>query len=87
MTHRILAVALAAALTGCPDLPPVTGCQPQAQTFITDSPHVCSASQRWHRAGSLTCAEVGGACTVVGGRAYCAPVVDAGAADAAEGGL
>ena len=90
----VVVVALAVALplgvvvTGCPRMPPVSGCSPMAQTCINDSPHVCSASQRWHRAGALTCAEVGGSCAVVGGRAYCAaPVVDAGAADAADGGL
>ena len=69
---RLARVLLLVALAGCPRLPPVSGCQPQAQTCIDDSPHVCSASQRWHRAGSLTCAEVGGSCAVVGGRAYCA---------------
>lgn len=81
----VVVVALAVALplgvvvTGCPRMPPVSGCSPMAQTCINDSPHVCSASQRWHRAGALTCAEVGGSCAVVGGRAYCAaPVVDAG---------
>jgi hypothetical protein len=63
---------LALALTGCPRLPPVAGCQPEAQTCISDSPHVCSASQRWQRAGDLACAAVGGVCSVVGGRAYCA---------------
>lgn len=79
---------LGVALAGCPRMPPVSGCQPQAQTCINDSPHVCSASQRWHRAGSLTCSQVGGSCAVVGGRAFCAaPVVDAGAADAADGDL
>lgn len=90
----VVVVALAVALplgvvvAGCPRMPPVSGCSPMAQTCINDSPHVCSASQRWHRAGALTCAEVGGSCAVVGGRAYCAaPVVDAGAADAADGGL
>ena len=75
-------IILALLLTGCPRMPPVSGCSPMAQTCIDDAPHVCSASQRWHRAGSLTCAEVGGSCAVVGGRAYCAaPVVDAGAAE------
>lgn len=72
-------VPVGAALTGCPRNPPVSGCQPEAQTCISDSPHVCSASQRWHRAGSLTCGEISGVCTVLGGRAYCAPLpVDAG---------
>lgn len=83
-----VALPLGVVVAGCPRMPPVSGCSPMAQTCIADSPHVCSASQRWHRAGALTCAEVGGSCAVVGGRAYCAaPVVDAGAADAADGGL
>jgi hypothetical protein len=49
--------------------------------------HVCSASQRWHVAGDRTCSSIGGQCTVLGGRAYCAPVADAGSPDASEGGL
>ena len=65
-------VPLGVALCGCPRMPPVSGCSPMAQTCINDSPHVCSASQRWHRAGALTCSQVGGSCAVVGGRAYCA---------------
>lgn len=83
----IIAAILAGALcVGCPRNPPVSGCQPEAQTCINDRPHVCSASQRWHVAGDRTCAQVGGVCTVLGGRAYCGPVADAGAADASEGG-
>ena len=78
---------LGVALCGCPRLPPVSGCQPEAQTCLDDAPHVCSASQRWHRAGDLSCAAVSGQCMVMGGRAYCAPVADAGAPDASEGGL
>jgi hypothetical protein len=70
---------LGVALSGCPRNPPVSGCQPEAQTCIADAPHVCSASQRWHRAGDLTCAQVGGVCTVLGGRAFCADAADAGA--------
>jgi hypothetical protein len=88
LAAALLAAIVGAAITGCPDIPPVTGCQPQAQACIADAPHVCSASQRWHRAGSLTCAQVGGVCTVLGGRAYCAPpAVDAGSPDASDGGL
>jgi len=77
---------LGVALYGCPRNPPVSGCQPEAQTCINDRPHVCSASQRWHVAGDRTCSSIGGVCTVLGGRAYCGPVADAGAADASEGG-
>ncbi len=81
----IIAAILAGALcVGCPRNPPVSGCQPEAQTCINDRPHVCSASQRWHAAGDRTCAQVGGVCTVLGGRAHCAPVADAGAADGGE---
>ena len=84
----IIAAILAGALcVGCPRNPPVSGCQPEAQTCIRDRPHVCSASQRWHAAGNLQCSAVGGVCTVLGGRAYCAPVADAGSPDASEGGL
>ena len=75
-----VALPLGVVVAGCPRMPPVSGCSPMAQTCIADSPHVCSASQRWHRAGALRCAQVGGSCAVVGGRAYCAaPVVDGGA--------
>lgn len=70
---------LGVGLYGCPRNPPVSGCQPEAQTCIHDRPHVCSASQRWHVAGDRSCASIGGVCTVLGGRAYCGPVADAGA--------
>ena len=84
----IIGLILAGALcVGCPRNPPVSGCQPEAQTCINDRPHVCSASQRWHVAGDRTCAQVGGVCTVLGGRAYCGPVADAGSPNASEGGL
>ena len=87
LTCLIAAILAGALLAGCPRNPPVSGCQPEAQTCINDRPHVCSASQRWHVAGDRTCAQVGGVCTVLGGRAYCAPVADAGSPDASEGGL
>ena len=86
LTCLIAAILAGALCVGCPRNPPVSGCQPEAQTCINDRPHVCSASQRWHVAGDRTCAQVGGVCTVLGGRAHCAPVADAGAADASEGG-
>ena len=86
LTCLIAAILAGALCVGCPRNPPVSGCQPEAQTCINDRPHVCSASQRWHVAGDRTCAQVGGVCTVLGGRAHCAPVADAGTADAAEGG-
>jgi len=84
LTCLIAAILAGALLAGCPRNPPVSGCQPEAQTCIRDRPHVCSASQRWHAAGNLQCSAVGGVCTVLGGRAYCAPVADAGAADGGE---
>ena len=87
LTCLIAAILAGALCVGCPRNPPVSGCQPEAQTCINDRPHVCSASQRWHVAGDRTCAQVGGVCTVLGGRAYCAPVADAGSPDASEGGL
>jgi len=86
LTCIIAAILAGALLAGCPRNPPVSGCQPEAQTCIRDRPHVCSASQRWHVAGDRSCASIGGQCTVLGGRAYCGPVADAGAADASEGG-
>ena len=86
LTCLIAAILAGALCVGCPRNPPVSGCQPEAQTCINDRPHVCSASQRWHVAGDLSCSAVGGVCTVLGGRAHCAPVADAGAADASEGG-
>lgn len=87
LTCLIAAILAGALLAGCPRNPPVSGCQPEAQTCIGDRPSVCSASQRWHAAGNLQCSAVGGVCTVLGGRAYCAPVADAGSPDASEGGL
>lgn len=87
LTCLIAAILAGALCVGCPRNPPVSGCQPEAQTCINDRPHVCSASQRWHVAGDRTCSSIGGQCTVLGGRAHCAPVADAGSPDASEGGL
>ena len=56
---------LGIALTGCPKLPPVSGCAPMSQRCsASGAPEVCSASQRWEPAGDLACAAVGGACVV-----------------------
>ena len=79
LTCLVAAILAGALCVGCPRNPPVSGCQPEAQTCIGDRPHVCSASQRWHRVGDIDCSAVGGVCTVLGGRAYCGPVADAGA--------
>ena len=78
LTCLIAAILAGALCVGCPRNPPVSGCQPEAQTCINDRPHVCSASQRWHVAGDLSCSAIGGVCTVLGGRAYCGPVADGG---------
>ena len=74
----LAAALLAASVSGCPRLPPVSGCVPGAQRCAGDAPEVCSASRRWHRAGDAPCAAVGGACATDGGVAYCAPA-DGGA--------
>ena len=87
LTCLIAAILAGALLAGCPRNPPISGCQPEAQTCINNRPHVCSASQRWHVAGNLRCSAIGGVCTVLGGRAYCGPVADAGSPNASEGGL
>lgn len=67
------------ALAGCPRLPPQSGCAPETQRCDGDFREVCSATGRWHRAGDLSCAAVGGSCLVAQGRAFC------GVADAAPG--
>lgn len=81
MKHLSLIVALAA-LCGCPRLPPVSGCNPTAQSCIGDRPHVCSASQRWEPAGDLACSAVRGVCLVTGGVARCGAAAGAGAGGA-----
>jgi hypothetical protein len=75
---RRIALFLYLSSLGCPHLPPVSGCEPTAQTCIQDSPHVCSASQRWERAGDLTCAAVGAVCVTTSGVARCVAATDAG---------
>ena len=84
MTLRlILAVALVAACR--PNLPPVSGCTPGASSCVGDSPAVCSASQRWQRAGDVSCAAIGGVCVVSdAGVAHCAPSPRDAGADAEE---
>ena len=67
---------LALLLSACPRLPPVSGCNPGAQSCIGGAPHICSTSQRWQRAGDLACSAVGGMCAVTNGRAYCAGTHD-----------
>lgn len=83
LSGAILVACLAgAALSGCPRLPPVSGCTPQAYR-CTDSgrPEVCSSSQRWEPIGDSPCAASGAVC-VVERTAHCAPhaiVADGGA--------
>lgn len=79
-------LALAAALAGCPRLPERVGCAEGTRACIGDAPHVCDGDGRYHRAGDLACSRVGGVCVASEGRAWCAPITDAGAADASDGG-
>lgn len=59
--------------TGCPKLPPVSGCEPLAQRCEGDRPQVCSPSRRWHTVGDEACgATAGQSCQVRAGVAGCA---------------
>ena len=59
--------------TGCPKLPPVSGCAPLAQRCDGDRPQVCSPSHRWHTVGDERCdATPGQSCQVRAGVAGCA---------------
>jgi hypothetical protein len=70
----VVASVVGAVLTGCPRLPPVSGCTPQAYR-CTDSgrPEVCSTSQRWEPIGDEPCSASGNVC-VVDRTAHCAPM-------------
>lgn len=77
----LLATAVGAALTGCPR---PRDCTPASQRCEDDTPVICDGEGRsWRASGDpvVTCAQVGGVCTVRDGRAFCgrAPA-DAGAA-------
>ena len=75
----MLALLALGAVTGCPRLPPVSGCTPTAQRCGPSGyPEVCSASQRWEPAGDVSCVAVGGVCVLADGVARCAPA-DGGA--------
>lgn len=85
MKTKILAGLLL--LGGChPVLPPVDFCTPFVQRCVetTDHQHypgICSADQRTHRIGDLTCEETHQVCSMLdGGHASCIPVnaADAG---------
>jgi len=59
--------------TGCPKLPPVSGCTPLSQRCDGDRPQVCSPSRRWHTVGDERCdATPGQSCQVRAGVAGCA---------------
>lgn len=77
----LLATLAGAVLTGCPRLPPVSGCTPRAYR-CTDSgrPEVCSSSQRWEPIGDEPCSAAGNVC-VVDRTAHCAPMTVTGSAD------
>ena len=77
----LLATLAGAVLTGCPRLPPVSGCTPRAYR-CTDSgrPEVCSSSQRWEPIGDEPCGASGAVC-VVDRTAHCAPMTVTGSAD------
>ncbi len=75
-----LVLSLALTVTGCPKLPPVSGCAPMSQRCsASGAPEVCSSSQRWEPAGDLSCTAAGGVCVVDAGIAHCAPAQDGGA--------
>lgn len=60
---RILTALLASAfLSGCPQLPPVSGCTPRTSSCRDDRPYICSGTQRWTAVGDTTCASVGAVC-------------------------
>lgn len=74
----LLAVALCiaglgAVLSGCPRLPPVSGCTPRDYRCTESGrPEVCSSTQRWEPIGDESCAAGGSVC-VVDRTAHCAP--------------
>lgn len=77
---RVLMILVALAVAACPRLPPVSGCAPTSQRCSpAGTPEVCSASQRWEPAGSVTCAAVGAVCVLDGVVAHCAAAADGGA--------
>lgn len=82
MPFDLRRLILAAALAACrPALGPVAGCVPGAASCEGNAPAICSASQRWERAGDpgVTCVHVGGVCVVSdAGVPHCAPRPDAG---------
>lgn len=84
MTAAVLLclVGLGALLSGCPRLPPVSGCTAGVYRCTADGrPEVCSSTARWEPIGDSSCAASGAVC-VVERTAHCAPhaiVADGGA--------
>lgn len=68
----VLSALLLICLGACrPNLPPVSGCEPNATSCRDGRPAVCSPSQRWH-VPERACASVGAVC-VEQPVAHCAP--------------
>lgn len=68
----IAAVVGGALLSGCPRLPPVSGCTPRAYRCTESGrPEVCSSTQRWEPIGDEPCSASGAVC-VVDRTAHCA---------------
>lgn len=77
----LLATLAGAALTGCPRLPPVSGCTPGAYRCTNSGrPEGCSSSQRWEPIGDEPCSAAGNVC-VVDRTAHCAPMTVTADAD------
>ena len=69
----LVLAGLGAVLSGCPRLPPVSGCTPLAYRCTEDGrPEVCSSTQRWEPIGDESC-DAGGSVCVVDRTAHCAP--------------
>ena len=80
----LVAVAAGVITSGCPR---PRDCTPASQRCEGDTPVICDGEGRsWRASGDpvVTCAQVGGVCTVRDGRAFCAaslpsnPFVDGG---------
>ncbi len=75
----LVAVAAGVVTSGCPR---PRDCTPASQRCEGDTPVICDGEGRsWRASGApvVTCAQIGGVCTVREGRAYCARA-DAGVA-------
>lgn len=73
LATALVVAGLGAVLSGCPRLPPVSGCTPRDYRCTDDGrPQVCSSTQRWQPIGDESCAAAGSVC-VVDRTAHCAP--------------